>query len=147
MVMDAKRQNKDLRAAAAQPKDTTRRLDTSTKYSAKISSNTRDSSTRSGESNINMNKTASKKIQGSLEGLKSSASTYLQPNGRGYDNKVLQVARYKDRSLSSPAPRMNSGLLQLNKNYSIMDNYSSQTMKDSSSDRLNSIVDLNMMFK
>lgn len=148
MISGANQQNKSLRNAAAQPKDTSHRLQKATSYSAKVSSTSRRERADSNASTVKMDKKAAKRIQGSYEGLMHSSSTVLQPNGVGYDKKSLQTARYNKKFAYHQSSSMNnpSSLLN-NKTYSIIDNYSSVTMKDSSSDRLNSIVQTNMMFK
>ena len=94
MISGANQQNKSLRDAAAQPKDTSHRLRNATSYSAKVSSSSSRQKADSNASTVNMDKKAAKKIQGSYEGLMHSSSTVLQPNGVGYDNKNLQKARY-----------------------------------------------------
>lgn len=147
MLTGANQQNKSLRDAAAQPKDTSHRLRNATSYSAKVSASSRSQKADSNASTVNMDKTASRRIQGSYEGLMHSSSTVLQANGVGYDNKNLQKARYDKKFAYHSAGNANNNFLLRNKNYSIMDNYSSSTMKDSSSSRLSSIVETNMMFK
>jgi hypothetical protein len=68
-------------------------------------------------------------------------------NGTGYDNKTQQKARYS-KDVSN---RVNANFIQnsfnLETKSSIINNYSSSTMKDSSSDRLKTIIRNNMMFK
>lgn len=148
MIDGAGRQNKTLRDAASRPKDTSHRLDKATRYSAKVSASKSTSTSEERTTSMTANPEASQKIKGSFAGFINTTSAYLQPNGVGYDNKKHQAARYRDKSVYHPG-RLADGISSLNKNdnYSIMNNYSSQTMKDSSSHRLNNIVETNMMFK
>lgn len=147
MIRDIKDQNKSLAEAGKTPKDTSYRTNNALSYSAKVVSSNRQEVAQDRSSNFEIKNTEAKKIQGSYAGLDRGKSTYLQQNGLGYDNKQLQKARYSQRVMST----INSGPSVKNlindKSYSIMSNYSGFTSKDSSSDRLNSIVNNNMMFK
>lgn len=65
----------------------------------------------------------------------------------GYDNKNIQSARYKDKSLGSintPINGLNS--LASVKKPGIINNYSSIAAKNTSSFRMNSMLELNKMF-
>lgn len=146
MIKAAKLQNTFLREAAAHPKNTSHRLENAIRYSAKVSSSM--SATRSAEAfdtAIVNNAGTSRIIGGSLEGLNNGKSALLQPNGVGYDDTGLQFARYADKSLAIGESGPSSNLLPTSKSYSIMDNYSSFTASGSSSSRIKSLVDANMM--
>lgn len=148
MILGIKDQNKSLSAAGKQPKDTSHRTLTANKYAAKISSSKSPSRNVVSDSRQKIKASAkSDKIKGSFEGMDNSSSTYIQMNGTGYDNKTQQKARYS-KDLSN---RVSSDFMQnsfkLETKSSIIDNYSSSTMKDSSSDRLGAIIRNNMMFK
>ena len=148
MILGVKDQNKTLKAAAAQPKDTSHRSITANKYAAKVASSKSPANNVVSESRQKIQASGkSDKIKGSMEGMDNSLSTYIQMNGSGYDNKGQQKARYS-KSLDN---KINSDfkldLPNLETKSSIINNYSFSTMKDSSSDRLKSIVRNNMMFK
>ncbi len=65
----------------------------------------------------------------------------------GYDNKNVQTARYKDKSMG-PFPQPINGLNSLAsvKKPGIISNYSSIAAKNSSSFRMNSMLEINKMF-
>jgi hypothetical protein len=149
MIRDARGQNKSLREAAGRPKDTSHRLKSASNYSAKISSDTSRGKGFESASVPEGNKQRPPGLpRGSSAGLIKEKSAYLQPSGSGYDRKSIQkaryskpTARYSETSVSRSVPLLN------NKNNSIMNNYTSETQKDSSSDRLNKIIKTNMMFR
>lgn len=148
MILGIKDQNKSLSAAGKEPKDTSHRTLTANKYAAKIASSKSPSQNVVSDSRQKIQATGkSDKIKGSFEGMDNSSSTYIQMNGTGYDNKSQQKARYS-KDLNN---RVNSDFMlnsfKLETKSSIINNYSSSTMKDSSSDRLSTIVRNNMMFK
>lgn len=148
MILGVKDQNKSLSAAGKQPKDTSHRTLTANKYAAKISSSKSPARNVVSDSRQKIQKTGkSDKLKGSFEGMDTSSSTYIQMNGTGYDSKSQQKARYS-KDLSN---RVSSDFMQnsfkLETKSSIINNYSSSTMKDSSSDRLGAIIRNNMMFK
>lgn len=147
MIRDIKDQNKGLAEAGKTPKDTSYRTNNALAYSAKVVSTNRQEVAQDRSSNFEIKTTEAKKIQGSYAGLDRGKSTYLQQNGVGYDNRQLQKARYSERIMSTNGSNLNLKNLINNGSYSIMNNYSGFTLKDSSSDRLNSIVNNNMMFK
>lgn len=140
-------QNKTLRNAASSPKDTSPRLAKSNEYSAKISGSKTNVNKDDKQSVVNFDKSNSKKMQGSFEGLMHSSSTVLQQNNVGYDNPALQKARYNKDFASINKTNFSFKLNNTSNNYSIMNNLSSSTAKDSSSHRLNAVVRANMMFK
>jgi hypothetical protein len=148
MILGVKDQNKALSAAGKQPKDTSHRTLTANKYAAKISSSKTPAKNVVSDSRQKIQATGkSDKLKGSFEGMDNSSSTYIQMNGTGYDNKTQQKARYS-KDVSN---RVNANFIQnsfnLETKSSIINNYSSSTMKDSSSDRLKTIIRNNMMFK
>lgn len=148
MILGVKDQNKALSAAGKQPKDTSHRTLTANKYAAKISSSKSPARNVVSDSRQKIQATGkSDKLKGSFEGMDNSSSTYIQMNGTGYDNKSQQKARYS-KDVSN---RVNANFIEnsfnLETKSSIINNYSSSTMKDSSSDRLKTIIRNNMMFK
>lgn len=147
MIGSIKDQNDTLSSAGKTPIDTSYRTNDALKYSAKISSSTRGQNTESKQANYQVKTEGAKKIKGSFEGFVSNKSAYLQPNDVGYANRRNQTARYSQRVSAVNNSKFNNIGLINSKNYSIMSNYSSISLKDSSSDRLNSIVKLNMSFK
>lgn len=148
MISSISGQNKMLRDAGSKPKDTSYRKAEANRYSARVSSDQRRQKSETRASNINMDKTPAKVIKGSYEGLMYSKTAVLQPNGSGYDKKSLQSGRYNKKfAQSSDLGIAMANALPKNKGYSIIDNYSSKSAANSSSDRLSSIVQNNMMFK
>jgi len=148
MIGSVVEQNKSLSSAAKSPKDTSHRNDQSNTYSAKVAAgSSRGSDLITGDPKINKNiiKTSAKKIKGSFEGLDVNSSTVLQFNGSGYDNPSVQKARYGVKPSHTSSNNFKNSLT-LNKNYSIMNNYTSMTVQGSSSSRLSDIVKNNMMF-
>jgi hypothetical protein len=67
-------------------------------------------------------------------------------NGSGYSGKRHQQARY-NKDLQTKKQSFTLDSFKRETKSSIIDNYSSITMKDSSSDRLRTIIRNNMMFK
>jgi hypothetical protein len=147
MIFGAGDQNKRLSSAAGRPKDTSHRKENANTYSAKISSSKSSAAKTVGESKTTVRKSNSDKLRGSYEGLQHSSSTVLQMNGVGYDNKSLQNARYNKNQISHNNHRFNFNMSPIDKNYSIMDNYSSMSATGSSSNKISNIVKNNMMFK
>jgi hypothetical protein len=147
MIFGAGDQNKRLSDAASRPRDTSHRKENADNYSAKISSSKSSPTKAVGESKNNIRQSNSDKLKGSYEGLQHSSSTVLQMNGRGYDNKSLQKARYNKNQISHNNHRFNFNMPPIDKKYSIMDNYTSSSATGSSSNKINNIVKNNMMFK
>lgn len=148
MISSISGQNKMLRDAGSKPKDTSYRKVEADRYSARVSSDQRRQKSETRVSNVNMDKTPAKVIKGSYEGLMYSKTAVLQQNGAGYDRKSLQSARYnKKMTKTSELGVAIASALPNNKGYGIINNYSSKSALGSSSDRLNSIVQNNMMFK
>lgn len=147
MILNVKDQNKALSAAAKQPKDTSHRSLTANKYAAKIASSKSPTQNVVGESRQKIQASGkSDKIKYSKEGLDDAPTTRLQMNGSGYSGKRHQQARYnKDPQTKKQNFTLDS--FKKETKSSIIDNYTSITMKDSSSDRLRTIVRNNMMFK
>lgn len=146
MIGSVKDQNKQLQSAGKKPVDTTPRRIKADSFSAKVASAGPKNEAQDHVKTEDLNRSNKKQIKASYEGLMYSPSAVLQFNGVGYDRKSNQSARYlKDTSkfsgktLENP---FNSG-----KNYSILNNYSGMTKKNSSSFRMNNIVKTNMSFK
>lgn len=137
-------QNRKLKEAAKQPRDTTGQKEQASKYSAKIASDAPKKIAQ--ESKVQTQKSSGKVVRGSFEGYMYSRSSYVQFKGAGYDAKNQQMARYKDKSIDTLSNFRNNSFTG-NKNYSIMSNYSSMTRENSSSDRLSKIISNNMQFK
>lgn len=147
MILNVKDQNKALSAAAKQPKDTSHRSLTASKYAAKIVSSKTPSQNVVGESRQKMQASGkSDKIKYSKEGLDNAPSAHIQMNGSGYSGKRHQQARY-NKDLQTKKQNFTLDSFKTETKSSIIDNYSSITMKDSSSDRLRTIIRNNMMFK
>lgn len=148
MIFGAKTQNETLKKAGSQPKDTSHRKENADRYSGKIVS---QKNTKSKDFNDNKEikkiDNGSDKLKGSYEGLMHSSSTTLQMSGRGYDSKSLQKARYDKSFASHNDNRFTFNNAPLNKNYSIMDNYSSTSRGSSSSSAINNIVKKNNIFQ
>jgi hypothetical protein len=147
MIFGAGDQNKKLSSAAGRPKDTSYRKQNADAYSGKISSSKSSANKTIGESKATVRKSNSAKLKGSYEGLQNSSSTVLQMDGVGYDNKAIQNARYNKNQVSHNNENFNFNMAPVDKNYSIMDNYSSMSATGSSSNKISNIVKNNMMFK
>lgn len=139
-------QNKALSSAAKTPKDTSKRGDESLKYSAKVSSSKLSSKSSSSEPQQRIQRSSGKVIKGSYEGLMNGSSTVLQFKGSGYDSKAAQSAKMSSNFQSHNTARFGFNSFTSNKNYSIMNNYTSITGRDTSSGRLSEIVRNNMNF-
>lgn len=147
MILGVKDQNKSLSAAAKQPKDTSHRSITANKYAAKIASSKSPAQNVVSESRQKIEKSApSDKIRISKEGLDDAPVAHIQMSGSGYDGKRHQKARY-NKNLQTKKENFSFNNFKLETKPSIINNYTSVTMKNSSSDRLNAIVKNNMMFK
>lgn len=146
MIGSVKDQNSSLSQAGKTPKDTSSRKLDAGRYSAKVATSKMNSDTKLENSSNQVIRKTGNKIKGSYEGLMYSPSTVLQFNGTGYDRKSNQQARFSKNTSSFQGQRVNNSFTSKN-NYSIMDNYSGSTSKDSSSFRLTNIVKSNMEFK
>jgi len=148
MILNVKDQNKALSAAAKQPKDTSHhRSLTASKYAAKVVSSKTPSQNVVGESRQKIQASGkSDKVKYSKEGLDDAPTTRLEMNGSGYSGKRHQQARY-NKDLQTKKQNFTLDSFKRETKSSIMNNYTSITMKDSSSDRLRTIVRNNMMFK
>lgn len=148
MILGVKDQNKSLSAAAKQPKDTSHRSLTANKYAAKIASSKSPSQNVVFESRQKIQASGqSDKLRGSFEGLNNSSPAHIVMNGSGYDSKKMQTARYNKNTNNEVKGNFELNNFKLDTKSSIINNYSSSTMKDSSSDRLSKIIRNNMMFK
>ena len=147
MILNVKVQNKALSAAAKQPKDTYHRSLTANKYAAKIASSKSPTQNVVSESRQKIQASGkSDKVKYSKEGLDDAPTTRLQMNGSGYSGKRHQQARY-NKDLQTKKQNFTLDSFKRETKSSIMNNYTSVTMKDSSSDRLRTVVRNNMMFK
>ncbi len=146
MIGSIVQQNKSLSDAGKTPKDTSPRVDAAKKVSAKVSSE-KVIAKAVGDSRGQVSRSTGNKIKGSFQGLNTSPGTVLQFKNTGYDSKVNQLKRYNKSFQSTSRGNFDLNSFTSNKNYSIMNNYSSVSMENSSSDRLNKIVKKNMMFK
>jgi hypothetical protein len=148
MASNIVNQNKALSDAGKTPRDTSHRDRAAQSYSAKVTS-TRPASVQAesqadGQMQI---RSSGNTIKGSYEGLNHSSPTVLQFNDTGYDDKSNQGARFNKNFASHASGSVSASTFTNSKNSGIMDNYSSVTTKDSSSDRLSGIVNNNMMFR
>jgi len=139
-------QNKSLGSSAGSPRDTSKRKARGDSYSAKIASSSNNSRDTMKQSQSRIRKGDNDPIKGSYEGLQHSSGTLINVNGSGYDNKSIQQARYNKDHISHNDARLYKEDFKLNRNYSIIDNYSSLKVSGTSSDRLSKIVKNNMMF-
>lgn len=147
MIFGSGNQNKTLSIAAGKPKDTSHRLLKANENSSKVSSSKISAKISNAETGIKVESGTSQKSKGSFEGLDNGTSSYIQPNGVGYDDPSNHKARYNKNFISHNDNRFNFSLAPVDKNYSTMDNYSSFTEKNSSSNKINNIIKNNMMFK
>lgn len=144
-------QNRNLSDAAAKRVDTSPRTVTSNKYAARVTSNIKKGSGVSG-SVTSAEKTSvdyqrPDPVKGSFEGLDKSKSTYIQPDDTGYASKLNQQARYKDKTIKNfTSPTNGIGSLANVKKSGIITNYSSRAAKNSSTFKLNSMLDINKLF-
>ena len=154
MILGADNQNKNLRIASRIKANPTAKTRTANHYSAAIStSKTKDFSqsidsqrTTSHQSRQSINDGIPDPIRGSLEGLKNSKSAYLQASNAGYDNRVLQSARYSSKEKSIQT-QMGASFLFTNKQKNgIINNYTNLTTHNSSSDRMNRGLNINRYF-
>lgn len=138
--------NSKLSAASTATKDTSPRKARADKYSARVITSGGRAKPISSNQEASPRRT-SRTIRGSLAGLNNPNSNHLQMNGSGYENKKLHDKRYNKNFYD------NSKFADVNRNfksnprYSIMDNYSSMTRENSSSDLINSRVKANMSFR
>lgn len=147
MILSVKDQNKNLSEAAKQPKDTSHRSITAHKYAAQVSSSKGPSRNTVQESREKVNSArSSEPVRGSFEGLENSSSAHIIMNESGYSGKRHQIARQTSKMQNKMGGNFNFNSFTKETRASIIDNYSSSTMKDSSSDRLSKIVKNNMMF-
>jgi len=146
MIFGANTQNKNLASAGKTPKDTSYRTQNANKVSAKVVSDKNVKSKDIDTSREKFQSNGSDKLKGSYEGLMHSASTILQPNNAGYDNKNLQKARYNKNVNFLNNINFSNSVSRVNNNYSIIDNYSKTNMIRNSSSIINSIVKNNMRF-
>jgi len=139
-------QNRKLAKGADSPKDTSARKKNSDDQAARVAASKEVSKQVSDESSSTIKSFSSSKLRGSFEGLDASSRTLLSPSNTGYDNKNIQTARYKDKLPLKPDENLLESNFNNKARYSIMDNYSSFGVKNTSMDRLGKIVKGNMMF-
>lgn len=147
MILSVKDQNKSLANAAKQPKDTSHRSITANKYAAKVASSKNPSKNVVSESRQKIQAAGqSDKVRGSFEGLENASSAHILMDNTGYGSKKHQTARYSKNIKTKIGTNFNFNSFTKETKSSIIDNYSSSTMRDSSSDRLSKIIKNNMMF-
>jgi len=147
MILSVKDQNKKLAEAAKQPKDTSHRSINAHQYAAKVSSSKSPARNVVQESREKVNSSKnSEPVRGSFEGLENSSSAHIIMNESGYSGRRHQTARYSGKAQNKLGGTLNFNSFTKETKASIIDNYSSSTMKDSSSDRLSKIIKNNMMF-
>jgi len=147
MILSVKDQNKSLANAAKQSKDTSHRSLTANKYAAKVASSKSPSRNVVSESRQKIQAAGqSDKVRGSFEGLENASPAYILMNDTGYAAKKHQRARYSKNIKTKIGGSFDFNSFTNETKSSIIDNYSSSTMRDSSSDRLSKIIKNNMMF-
>lgn len=146
MIGSVKDQNKELQAAGKKPVDTSHRTVKANTFSAKVASSGAKNEAQDNTKLEEIKKAKTRQIKGSYEGLMHSSSAVLQFSGAGYDNKNIQSARY-GKNISPFSSKKIGNPFNSDKNYSIMNNYSRTSIKNSSSFRLNNIIKDNMGFK
>jgi len=147
MILSVKDQNKTLASAAKQPKDTSHRSITANKYAAKIASSKSPTKNVVSESRQKIQASGqSDKVRGSFEGLENSSPAHILMDESGYSGKRHQKARYSKNFNTKLSGNFNFNSFTKETRSSIIDNYSSSTMKDSSSERLSKIIKNNMTF-
>jgi len=139
-------QNRKLASAGSKPKDTSHRLENSDDQAAKVATSKQVSEQVSDESSGNIRNLSSSKLRGSFEGLDVSSNAVINLDNTGYDKESVQTARYAQKQELKPLEGLAENNFNLNSNYSIMDNYSSFGVANTSMDRLGKIVKGNMMF-
>jgi len=148
MILGADKQNKNLKEAAAKTKDTSPRVASSNKISARIASDKGNKSALDAASSrgtvhqSKQNLKTSDTLKFSKEGLMDGKSANIQMNGSGYMNKRLQLARYSKNFESHQSPFMQRNFTNI-KQSGIVDNYSGVTQEGTSSNRMSAMQKLN----
>jgi len=137
--------------AAAKRVDTSPRTATSNKYAASVTSNIKKGSGVSGSvtsaSKTSVDYQKPDPVKASFEGLDKSKSAHIQPDGTGYSSRLNQQARYTDKTIKNFNGSTNGiNSLANFKRPGIITNYSSSAAKNSSTFRLNSMLDINKLF-
>lgn len=147
MIYDAGSQNRQLSEAGTKPKDTSHRTEAAVRYSGNVTKASKSTNDLTEDSDVKFSPSKSAPTKASWEGYSDSRGTLLQPNNFGYANQAIQSARYKNKNDITEATNNSIPSIGNNKQLSgIMTNYSSFTMKDSSSEKVNQIVKNNNMF-
>lgn len=143
--MGIKEQNKSLSDAAGTPKDTSPRRQKAEKESSEVIYNQRSKTQDVENLKSNVLNASTKRSRPSFEGLSYAPSAHIQMNNSGYASPQMQKARYKEKDIPRNDYDLNN--FTSSKRSDIINNYTSITQKDSSSDRLNNIIRNNMGFK
>lgn len=144
MVSGVVNQNKQLSDAASKPRDTSHRGKLASNYSAKIASSTLSQKKNTFNSKQHVTTSGGKPVRGSYEGLSHAPSTLIQMNGSGYAAISQHGKRYSEAN-NPTSLNFTKNAFTSNKSYSIMNNYSSNSVEKSSSDRMSQIVKANMI--
>jgi len=143
--MGIKEQNKSLSDAASTPKDTSPRKEKAQKDSNEVIEAQRNKKQAVESSKESIKNASETRTRPSFEGLTYAPAAHIQMNNTGYANPQMQKARYAKKQI------LNNNFNYLNftsgRKSSIINNYTSMTQKESSSYRINNIVQNNMMFK
>jgi len=143
MIFGSNQQNRTLKDAGSNPKDTSYRTANANKLSAKISKKDATSSINIAASRDKLESDVKPKARPSWQGYSDQKSTVLQLNGVGYANSSLQTARYNKHFIThNSGVNLSSPFTNSIKN-GIINNYGFFSSKESSSYKLNSIINNN----
>lgn len=154
MIFGADNQNKNLRIASTIKSNPTAKTRTANQYAASVSSSKKsgNASPEAGTEKV-VRSSRSKSndglpdpVRASFEGLDKGKSTYIQQNGRGYDAKSLQTARYSQKEKTLNTVKGASFLFTNGQNKGIINNYTKNTMAGSSSQRMSQGLEINRYF-
>jgi len=147
MILGASNQNKNLSSQGLKPKDTSHRVTRVNKYSAKIAKSETGEKANIENPQAALPTRPSDKVRGSYEGLDKGKSTVINMDGSGYDNPTNQQARNEKLNKQNVVMSTRSDMdFNLGSKSSIINNYSSMTMRGSSSDRISKIIKTNNYF-
>lgn len=154
MILGADNQNKNLRIASRIKSNPTAKTRTANHYSAAVSTRktvensqeARTQRTTVHQSRANINDGRPDPVRGSMEGLDTGKSAYIQLNNRGYDNKNLQVKRYSNISKNINPQKGASFIFTNQQNKGIINNYTKSSMAGSSSQIMNNNLNINRYF-
>lgn len=146
MIFGSGQQNKTLKDAGSKPKDTSYRTANANKLSAKISKKDTTSSINIASSRDRLESDTRPKSRPSWQGYMGEKSAVLQLNDVGYASKSLQTARYNKDFINHNTGINLSNPFTNTKKRDIIDNYGFFSSKESSSFKLNSIIENNRLF-